>query len=43
MKSSNGIIRSTAIKGFEIPIESIFNEKLNFQVMAAFAKKDAVF
>lgn len=39
MKSSNGIIRSTAIEGFEIPIESIFDEALNFKTMAEIAKK----
>ena len=39
MKSSNGIIRSTAIEGFEIPIESIFDEALNFKTMAEITKK----
>lgn len=39
MKSSNGIIRSTAIEGFEIPIESIFDEALNFNTMAEITKK----
>ncbi len=39
MKSSNGIIKSTAIEGFEIPIEAIFNEKLNFEVLQNLSKK----
>jgi Uma2 family endonuclease len=33
LKSGNGIIRSKIIKGFEIPIDSIFNEEENLRIL----------
>ncbi|MEZ4885673.1 MAG: hypothetical protein R3E32_13150 [Chitinophagales bacterium] len=31
-KSDNGYIKSRVIEGFEIPIEAIFDEELNWKV-----------
>nr|WP_299418994.1 Uma2 family endonuclease [uncultured Emticicia sp.] len=33
LKSSNGIIKSQVIEGFEIPIKAIFNEELNLEIL----------
>jgi hypothetical protein len=33
LKSSNGSIKSTVIKGFEIPIRAVFDEELNFEIL----------
>jgi Uma2 family endonuclease len=33
MKAGNGIIRSIAISNFEIPIEAIFDEQINFKTL----------
>lgn len=33
LKSNSGKIKSVAIKGFEIPIEAIFNKKTNLEVL----------
>ena len=33
LKSDNGIIKSISIPGFEIPIESVFNEEMNLMVL----------
>lgn len=33
LKSDNGLIKSNSIHGFEIPIESVFNEEMNLKVL----------
>lgn len=33
LKSDNGLIKSNSINGFEIPIESVFNEEMNLKVL----------
>jgi Uma2 family endonuclease len=33
LKSDNGLIKSKAVPGFEIPIESVFNEDENLKVL----------
>jgi len=38
LKASEGNIRSEVIKGFEIPIQSIFNEDLNLKTMKTLLK-----
>lgn len=38
LKSDNGMIRSNSIPGFEFPIESVFNETMNLEVLRKFIK-----
>jgi Uma2 family endonuclease len=38
LKSSNGVIKSQVIEGFEIPIKAIFDEELNLEVMQSLLK-----
>jgi hypothetical protein len=33
LKSSNGVIKSQVIEGFEIPIKAIFDEELNLEIL----------
>ena len=39
LKSSNGSIKSSVIKGFEIPIRAVFDEELNFEILQKLIKE----
>ena len=39
LKSDNGFIKSISLPGFEIPIESVFNEEKNLEVLKNIIKK----
>jgi hypothetical protein len=38
-KASEGMVKSFTIKGFEIPIEAIFNKKANLRALAVLLSK----